>query len=127
MKKEIKIIENVIYNEKNNEQKELDISWQEEHQTIMKNFLSFINNQSKNFILKGGTALLFCYNLNRFSEDIDLNYYIDKEKPQKKDFFKLVEMFCKINNLTFFKKKDTETTKRVMIHYNELNHPFINY
>lgn len=28
---------------------------------------------SDNFVLKGGTGLLFGYNLNRFSEDIDLD------------------------------------------------------
>lgn len=47
--------------------------WKMKHRGIMVLFLRFINNLSSDFILKGGTALMLCYSLDRFSEDIDLN------------------------------------------------------
>lgn len=47
--------------------------WKMKHRGIMVLFLRFINNLSNDFILKGGTALMLCYSLDRFSEDIDLN------------------------------------------------------
>ncbi|WP_164821354.1 nucleotidyl transferase AbiEii/AbiGii toxin family protein [Paenibacillus koleovorans] len=41
----------------------------------MRRILSKINQSinSDNFVLKGGTGLLFCHGLDRFSEDIDLD------------------------------------------------------
>ena len=47
--------------------------WKMKHRGIMVLFLRFINNLSNDFILKGGTALMLCYSLDRFPEDIDLN------------------------------------------------------
>ena len=41
---------------------------------VMKDLLLFINKYDKHTtILKGGTSLMFCYKLDRFSEDLDLD------------------------------------------------------
>ena len=48
-------------------------SWQIRHKTIMEQYLHELNQQQDSVILKGGTALMLCYGLNRFSEDIDLD------------------------------------------------------
>ena len=49
------------------------------HLEIIKEFLNTLsqNNYAKdNFTLKGGTALLMCYGLDRFSTDIDLDSHL---------------------------------------------------
>lgn len=81
------------------------------HYDLIKTFLEFLNKKSEIYILKGGTSLMMCYNLNRFSEDIDL------DSISGNSFFKIVENFCKNEKLTFRIAKDTTSTKRVMIHY----------
>ena len=43
------------------------------HFEIIKDFLLYLNRVSKDYILKGGTSLMTCYGLDRFSEDIDLD------------------------------------------------------
>jgi len=43
------------------------------HKDFMKHILQEINRRELPTYLKGGTALLLCHGLNRFSEDIDLN------------------------------------------------------
>lgn len=89
--------------------------WRVLHGEIIKDFLYFLNCNTNKFILKGGTSLMLCYNLTRFSEDIDLDGF-------DKSFFKYVEQFIrmyssKYNSLEFRKAKDTDTVKRVFIHY----------
>ncbi len=94
---------------------------QSKHLQVINRFLKYLNdNQPKTypFILKGGTSLLECYNLDRFSEDIDL----DCEKSTSL-FFRIVEAFCNKYHYEYRVAKDTETTKRVMIHYPNEYHP----
>ncbi len=43
------------------------------HVLFMKEILLTINSKNYPTYLKGGTALLLCYGLDRFSEDIDLD------------------------------------------------------
>ncbi len=43
------------------------------HRNFMKRILQEINRRELPTYLKGGTALLLCHGLDRFSEDIDLN------------------------------------------------------
>ena len=50
----------------------MEVNWRDLHGKVIKEFLSYINEQTESFILKGGTALAQCYSLNRFSEDIEL-------------------------------------------------------
>ena len=47
--------------------------WRILYGEIIKDFLYFLNNKSNKFVLKGDTSLMMCYNLTRFSEDIDLD------------------------------------------------------
>ena len=47
--------------------------WKEMHGDVIDRFLLYLNSKTDQFILKGGTALLECYGLDRFSEDIDFD------------------------------------------------------
>ena len=92
-------------------------NWREEHYNVISNLLQFINKNSDSYILKGGTALLYCYNLDRFSEDIDL------DGTHSKNFKKILDEFCKVYNYTYRVAKDTDIVKRYMINYNDENRP----
>lgn len=92
--------------------------WHLKHWNIIEDFLLFLSKKTKNFVLKGGTALKKCYNLPRMSEDIDLDNINKKERLAS-----IITEFCKINNYKLNLKKDTETTERYMIHYGDLSHP----
>lgn len=83
---------------------------------LMRDFLIFLNTKSSRFVLKGGTSLMFCYGLTRFSEDIDLDGF------DKQNFFNIVDLFIRnfsqhYTQLTYRRAKDTDTVKRVLIHY----------
>ena len=85
----------------------------EKHKEIIKKILLDINKNSNDFVLKGGTALFLCYNLDRFSTDIDLD--------SKRDLDSYLTAFCEKENYELFIKKNTDTTKRYTIHYNNDN------
>lgn len=87
-------------------------NWRVLHRQVMTQFLNYLNNCSNNYVLKGGTALMLCYNLTRFSEDIDLDVTINDTKIQD-----IVGVFCKLHNIEFRVAKDTATVKRFMLHY----------
>lgn len=94
-----------------------DISWQIEHEKVICDFLKYLNSITDEYILKGGTALLTCYNLDRFSEDIDLDSNnINKIK-------KIVDTYCTKKHYNYRSAKDTDTTKRFFIHYGNIIHP----
>lgn len=84
--------------------------WRVQHKDVIVNFLNHLNSVSDDFVLKGGTALMTCYNLDRFSEDIDL----DGRNPEIE---KIVASFCKEQGVSYRTAKDTDTVKRFMIHY----------
>lgn len=91
------------------------VDWRILHGTIISDFLTYLNSISSRFILKGGTSLMMCYGLNRFSEDIDLDGF-------DKSFFKYVDSFIsqfrvKYPSISYRVGKDTDTVKRVLIHY----------
>lgn len=55
------------------------------HLIVIKDFLDHVNKYCDNpYVLKGGTALSLCYDLNRFSEDIDFD--IIQNKASRKQF-----------------------------------------
>jgi predicted nucleotidyltransferase component of viral defense system len=91
-------------------------NWQLEHRKTIDSFLEYLNNNSDSYILKGGTALLTCYKLDRFSEDIDL----DSKKTNIKD---IVDGYCKKYNYDYRIAKDTDTVKRCMVNYGNNNKP----
>lgn len=78
---------------------------------VMQDILKFINRYDKQTtILKGGTGLMFGYNLDRFSEDIDLdstNTHLEK----------IIKDFCSIKSYQYNVKKDTPSVKRYMLQY----------
>jgi predicted nucleotidyltransferase component of viral defense system len=91
-------------------------NWKNDHGRVIGEFLLYLNKHSDAYILKGGTALMACYNLDRFSEDIDLD-------GSKRDIQEHVEKFCEIHHYTFRIAKDTDTVKRYMIQYGNAEHP----
>lgn len=86
--------------------------WRDAHYNIMYNFLQFLNASCDAYILKGGTSLLMCYGLDRFSEDIDLDAL-----PSKNSITSCIEAFCRLNNIQYRIAKDTNMVKRFMLHY----------
>lgn len=91
-------------------------NWRPEHGKTIYAFLEYLNNKSEDFILKGGTALLTCYKLDRFSEDIDL----DGKRKNLEDF---VKGFCEKTGTSYRVAKDTDTVKRYMINYGNTGRP----
>lgn len=87
--------------------------WRDKHYKVIIEFLDYLNKTTNDFILKGGTSLLTCYNLDRFSEDIDL------DAITKRKISKIVDDFCTKNNYTYRVPKDTDTTKRFLINYDD--------
>ena len=75
-------------------------NWKEDRLKIIKEILPALGD---NFYLKGGTALLFYYGLDRFSEDIDL----DSTSTNMDITGKLKRLNHKVLYLTI--KKNTET------------------
>lgn len=91
--------------------------WRIEHKKIIVSFLQFLNSKTDDYILKGGTSLMTCYGLDRFSEDIDF------DSVNKSTIGKLVEEFCLKNNYTYRIAKKTETTQRYYINYGNAGKP----
>ena len=93
--------------------------YQKKRTLLMYDIACEISKEDKNsLILKGGTSLLFCYNLNRFSTDLDydgMTYNFNLDKIFKNCFLK--------NNLhwdgNIKPKKHTQTVIRYMLHYKE--------
>ncbi|GHV36517.1 hypothetical protein FACS1894187_11240 [Synergistales bacterium] len=92
--------------------------WQLKHQNVIIDFLQYTNSKTSNLILKGGTALAMCYELDRFSEDIDFDGR-KHEDGANNTVGNIVDNFCKSNNFTYRVAKDTEFVKRYMIHYED--------
>lgn len=84
--------------------------WQQDHKDVIHQFLKQMNTVSSSFILKGGTALMECYGLDRFSEDIDL----DASRVKLHGF---IDDFCKSSGYSYRIAKDTPTVNRFMIDY----------
>lgn len=78
------------------------------HKKVIIDFLNYLNSQTDQFILKGGTALMLCYGLDRFFEDIDLDGF--KQIPRE-----IIRRFCTSRRYSFTNTKDTQTVKRYMI------------
>lgn len=91
--------------------------WQSAHKNVIEEFLHFLNKKSGGYILKGDTALMMCYDLDRFSEDIDL------DSRNKSQIGKSVKEFCTRNGYTYRVAKDTETVKRFMVNYGNETRP----
>lgn len=75
---------------------------QEKHKQIIQAFLKDL--PADDFVLKGGTALMFYYGLDRFSEDIDLD-------SERSDLQEYLEQFCHTHGFTYTVKKDGDLAK----------------
>lgn len=89
---------------------------QENHLEVITDLLKYINKDSDQFILKGGTGLLYAYGLDRFSEDIDL------DARSKKNVLNVLENYSNFKKYNINITKDTNTVKRVMLNYGSEKH-----
>ena len=86
------------------------------HGFAIKRVLYGINSSQGNpFVLKGGTALMECYGLDRFSEDIDLDS-LRSNVPSSR-FFGIIDSICSNEGYTWRKAKDTSTVRRAFVDY----------
>ena len=92
--------------------------WQNKHYEVISEFLKSLNQKTDDFVLKGGTSLMMCYGLDRFSEDIDLD-----GKRNTKSIDKIVKDFCEERDFFCRVAKDTDTVKRFMINYGNESKP----
>jgi predicted nucleotidyltransferase component of viral defense system len=92
------------------------INWRKRHGEAIVSFMKHLNAKTDDFILKGGTALYLCYNLDRFSEDIDLD-------GRAKGLTALADAFCSENGYSYRVAKDTATVERCFIDYGNEGHP----
>jgi predicted nucleotidyltransferase component of viral defense system len=94
----------------------MEANWRDLHGNTIRNFLHDLNHDTQHFILKGGTALAQCYNLDRFSEDIDLD-------AEKENIISHVKKFCNKYGYEYRIAKDTVTVKRCFINYGDQEKP----
>ena len=88
--------------------------WQIQRIQLMKEILPILGDK---FILKGGTALMLYHNLDRYSEDIDLD-----SKTENMDITNKLKTLSKNYKKFDIKvKKNTDTVFRVMINYGSEN------
>lgn len=74
------------------------------HGFVIQRMLHGINSSQGNpFVLKGGTALMECYGLDRFSEDIDLDS-LRSNVPSSR-FFGMIDSICSNEGYTWRKAK----------------------
>ena len=90
--------------------------WKKKHGEVITAFVKYLNANTGNFVLKGGTALYLCYRLDRFSIDIDLD-------GLEKGLAAVVDGFCRENDYTFRVAKDTATVERCMVDYGDIGRP----
>ncbi len=84
------------------------------HQKLMRTICEQIRKSNLPMALKGGTALLLCYNLDRHSEDLDF------DSDKKNNLTSIVKKSATINQIVIddFKLiKDTDTVRRYRLNY----------
>jgi len=75
--------------------------------------LDFLHSCSDLLVLKDRTALMMCYGLDRFSEDIDL----DMLSSDKTVMQNILQKYCSKTGYTFRTAKQTNTADRYSFHY----------
>jgi hypothetical protein len=90
--------------------------WRKRHGEVIVSFVRYLNAKTDDFILKGGAALYLCYNLDRFSEDIDLNGKV-------KGLAAVVDGYCAEKGYSYRTAKDTATVERCFINYGNVGKP----
>lgn len=94
-----------------------------DHIALMQMVTQKIQEQ-KPYVLKGGTALMLAYGLDRFSEDLDFDVYSDFKGSHKANLSSVLknikENNFKVSNISI--RKDTDTVNRYRLNYqNSLN------
>jgi len=94
-----------------------------DHIALMQMVTQKIQEQ-KPYVLKGGTALMLAYGLDRFSEDLDFDVYSDFKGSHKANLSSVLknikENNFKVRNISI--RKDTDTVNRYRLNYqNSLN------
>jgi predicted nucleotidyltransferase component of viral defense system len=90
--------------------------WSKQHREVIISFVKYLNAKTDSFILKGGTALYLCYDLDRFSEDIDLD-------GKEKGLTALVDEYCAENGYSYRSAKNTAIVERCFINYGNEGRP----
>ena len=92
--------------------------YEEDRYNIMRT-IAYEITKGNNLVLKGGTALLLCYGLDRFSEDLDFDARRKSETSVLSDKIKDIvgeNTVCLIKTA-----KDTPTTTRYKLDYGAEN------
>ena len=95
----------------------MDTEWRKLHGKVISELLKDINESTDNYVLKGGTALMMCYKLDRFSEDIDL------DSTDHSSIKKIVDDFCRKINYSYRVAKNIDTVQRYMLNYGNERKP----
>ena len=85
---------------------------QNDHRTVVSDFLNYLNNNTSDFILKDGTALLMCYELDRFSEDINLD-------GKCRSISRYINDYCNSRNFGMRAAENTDIVQKFMINYGD--------
>lgn len=92
------------------------------HRRVISQVLMALNaDEDGLFILKGGTALMQCYGLDRFSEDIDLDARFANVGRER--FFHAIDAVCTQHGYRWQKAKDTPVVQRAFIDYGQEGTP----
>ena len=94
---------------------------QNEHLEVMTAICHTFYKKGLPMVLKGGTALRLCYDLDRFSEDLDFDCAksLNLEPTIKEVYAQLGKAKGHLRNPEIAIKKDTDTVKRYRITYGE--------
>lgn len=87
------------------------MQWRNQHRLIQQQVLKGTPPEA-DLVLKGGTALMTCYGLNRFSEDLDFDAR-HQGLNTIKHFSKIVARYGYECNV----RKNTSSVQRLLIHY----------
>lgn len=93
-----------------------------EHRATIETIMRDMNRSEDNpYILKGGTALMLCYGLSRFSEDIDLD--AQRAAVPAARFFRFIEHTCREHGYDWREGKNTPTVQRAFVNYGREDTP----
>lgn len=94
---------------------------QAEHIEVMSAICHNFHKKELPMVLKGGTALRLCYNLDRFSEDLDFDCAkaLNLESTIKDIFAQLGKSKSQLRNSVIDVTKDTKTVRRYRITYSD--------
>lgn len=106
--------------EKTGEATEKRVPMSPNNEDMIAKYLETLNSFKRStFVLKGGNALVQCYQLPRISSDIDLD--APTRSARNNVLVSATEKFCAENGCSFRIAKNTEMVQRVFIHSSENN------